>query len=332
LCSIKVQIINGGIRLTEIILDGVVENKRTAAYSEIKQILDMIFSDGINPVDLIRISREFQGTVQNFLKSYGQERLWDPHHEYGIACAKTIPYLKGEKLAFTIILDGNFIGAWTEEQYFFRTATLIHELIHVKDDQRRWAEIGTKFFEEPTRKQECLFHNAWIIWEEYKANRVVAELFEKIAEEIKGKVNYSFALGHADTLHDLLKDIREYVKRNIQDFRFYKLTPTEICYRITSRICGILVLCAYAYAIVDFSNELKEKIVEVEKLDGYQFLLSENWPKIHSILKELYGSAKEYHPELINKIADEIDEIYQKCGLQISDVEKGLWVNVHDIN
>lgn len=84
--------------------------------------------------------------------------------------------------------------------------------------------------------------------------------------------------------------------------------------------------------MVDLSNKLKERIAEIEKLEGYQFLLSENWPKIHSILKELYLNAGQYLLELIDKIADEIDAIYRRCGLQISDAERGFWLNVHDID
>lgn len=52
--------------------------------------------------------------------------------------------------------------------------------------------IGTdKFFAEPKGKREGLSHNAWIVWEEYKANKVVTEILENVAKGHGGKVDYS---------------------------------------------------------------------------------------------------------------------------------------------
>jgi hypothetical protein len=169
------------------------------------------------------------------------------------------------------------------------------------------------------------------VWEEYRTNKLVAESFENAVRKKGGKVNYNYALNHAETLHNLLGNIREYVTQNIQDFRTWKLTPTEICYRVTSMVCGILILCAYTYAVIGLSNEIKEKMARIEECEGYHFLLADNWPTIHSILKELYLNANEYIPAHINKIASEINAIYLRCGLEISDAGKKLWLDVHDI-
>jgi hypothetical protein len=63
-------------------------------------------------------------------------------------------YIKDEKLAFTIILDGVILGRWLEEEYLARLATLLHELIHVKDYTLRRKSVGTdEFFKEPKGKQ-----------------------------------------------------------------------------------------------------------------------------------------------------------------------------------
>lgn len=316
--------------MTRIILDGVEADKRKKAKAEISRLLDDFFSGKENPVDSIRVTKEFQKAVQDLLN--GKEIEYDPHHEYGTAYAKIIPFIKQGKLVFAIILDGNLIGRWTNEEYISRIATLVHELVHVTDDKRRWSKIGTKeFFSKPKGKKEWLFHNAWITWQEYKANRVVAEVIEETAKQIKGEVNYDFALGHAKTLSDLLEDIQNYIRRKIRDFRYWRLNATEICYQVTSRICSILILCSYIYALVELSDELKQKIEEIENLEGYQFLLSDNWPKIHSILKELYSKAKKYLPELVDEIGNEIDAITQRCGLVIRDAKEGFYVDVLDI-
>jgi len=102
---------------------------------------------------------------------------------------------------------------------------LVHELVHVTDDKRRWSKIGTEeFFSKPKGKKGWLFHNAWVIWQEYKANRVVAEVIEETAKQLKGEVNYGFAFGHAKTLSDLLEDVHDYIKQKIRDYRHWRLT------------------------------------------------------------------------------------------------------------
>jgi hypothetical protein len=316
--------------MTHIFLNGVKENRREKAEAEIKKILDTVFSDNENPVDSVNISNAFQDTVKDLTKE--NETNYDPHHEYGTAYAKTIPFIKDGKLAYAIILDGNLIGEWEDEQNIFRFVTLTHELVHVADGFRRWQRIGTEsFFARPSRKQGLLFHNALVIWEEYDANRFVAEVVEDAAKELEGKVRNDLILGHIEGLHILLEDVHDFVKQSIRDFRFWKLTPTELCYKVTSKICGILILCAYTSAVVNLSNEVKEKMAEIEKLEGYRFLLSANWSKIQSTLEELYLNRKKYRPDLIEKIAKEIDEIVRRCGLEIRDVAEGLYLDVRDI-
>jgi hypothetical protein len=318
--------------MTEIILNGVDENKRTEARNEIESILRDFFGEE-HPVSSIIVTENFREEIQQIInRTSGSKIAYDSQHEYGIAYAKTTHYIKDEKLAFTIILDGVILGRWLEEEYLTRLATLLHELIHVRDENLRWKSVGTdEFFKEPKGKQDGLFHNALIVWEEYRANKLVTEIFENLVKEKGWKVNYSYALNHAETFHNLLGNIHEYVVQNIQDFRNWKLTPTEICYRITSRVCGILVLCAYTYAVIDFSNEIKEKIARIEECEGYHFLLADNWPTIHSILKELYLNANKYIPAHIHKIANEINAVYLRCGLEISDAGENLWLDVHDI-
>jgi hypothetical protein len=211
--------------------------------------------------------------------------------------------------------------------------TLAHELVHVADGFRRWQRIGTEsFFARPSGKRGWLFHNALVIWEEYDANRFVTGVVEDVAKELGGKVRNDRILGHSEELHVLLEGIHDFVKQSIRDYRFWKLTPTELCYKITSKICGILILCAYTFALVNLSNEVKEKMAEIEKLEGYQFLLSANWPKIQSTLEELYLDRKKYRPDLIEKIASEIDEIVKRCGLEIRDAAEGFHLDVHELN
>jgi len=317
--------------MTQIFLDGVKEDRREKAEAEIKKILDTVFPDDEkNLVDSVDITDAFQEKITGLVKE--NETNYDPHHEYGTAYAKTIPFIKKGKLAYAIILDGNSVGEWKDDQRIFRFATLAHESAHVADGFRRWLEIGNEsFFARPSGKQGWLFHNALVIWEEYDANRLVAEILEDTAKELGGKVRNDLILRHAEELIVLLEGIHDFVKQSIRDFRFWKLNPTELCYKITSKICGILILCAYTFATVNPSNQVNEEMADTGKLEGYQFLLSAHWPKIQSTLDELYLDRKRYRPDLIEKISREIDEIVRQCGLEISDAAEGFYLDVRDI-
>jgi hypothetical protein len=316
--------------VTQIILEGVDENRKEEAETEIREIINAVFQNTENHVDTINVTRKFRETIRDLVKN--SEKDYDPHHEYGTAFAKTIPILKEEKLAYIIVLDGNFVGEWKEEQKVFRLTTLAHELVHVADGFRRWLKIGTEsFFAESAGKQGWLIHNALIIWEEYDANRLVEEMIEDVAKKLGGKVNNDLILGHARQLRTLLEGIHDFVRQSIRDFRNWKLDPTELSFKITSRIFGALVLCAYLYALSNRSDEAKERMAEIEGLEGYHFLLFDSWPRIQSILEELYSRRREYLQDLIDKMAYEIDEIVQKCGLEMRDAAEGFYLDVRDI-
>lgn len=316
--------------LVQIAVDGVEQSKREIAETEIRQTLDTFFSDAENPVELVRVAERFQETVQTMLK--GNEAAYDPHHDYGTACGHTISHIKNGKLIFAIVLDGSVIGKWLDSERLNRMAFLVHELVHVADDTLRWSEIGTDaFLAQPTGKSAWLFHNSLVIWQEYDAERTVGEIIQETAKEIGGKINFGYKPGNVQSLKTLLDDLHHYIKESIAKYRIWELDSEEICKKVTSRIMGILMLCAYTYALVDVSGEIKAKMAEIENLEGYQFALSNSWPRIHSNLRELYKVRGKYVTELIDKIASEVDAIVQVCGIEITDANGSFQVTVHDI-
>ena len=243
--------------MTEIRLDGVSNNQKAIAEEEIKSLLDNFFSENENPVALIWIAKSFREAICSF---HGNSS-YTPSHEYGTAAAKTMSMLNDGKLVFTLVFDGNVFGKWEKEKRIFRTSLLSHEFVHVADGYRQWLEEGTdKFFAKPVRYQESLLHNAWILWEEFDACRLVMEVLGKVAKEFGGKVHDDLSVGNAETLYTMLKDIRHFIDQRIRDYRLSELTLDQLQYQITSKVLWILILWAYTIPSVDIVDEVKAKM------------------------------------------------------------------------
>jgi len=199
------------------------------------------------------------------------------------------------------------------------------------DGKLLFDSIGEKKFRSvPKNKEENLFRNAWIIWEEYRAERKTIESFEAIKSD-KIEFDYTPKLAHFETLKEFLSNLLNFLQENIIKFRLYQLTPEEICRLISIRVVGILILYSYIFALSDVVAKYKEKFVELNHLDGYKFF-SEGLSDIRPVLLELYGKREKYNPELIKKIGNSIDSILMKCGLEIKDAPGGYYIEVDDIS
>jgi hypothetical protein len=116
------------------------------------------------------------------------------------------------------------------------------------------------------------------------------------------------------------------------DFKKNKLTSGQVCYKITGRVLQVLILWAYVYPAVSFVDTVKKRLGEIEQLEGYSFLLSENLPNIRLLLEELYIKRREYLPDLIGKIGEEMEKIVKKCGLIINEHNGELQYVISDID
>lgn len=322
-------------KLTKINVEGVNESKRKKAESEIRKALDF-FKKCRNPIDKVIVTNDFNATVRNFLSNSGIFSLYkssyEQTHEYGIAYAKTIPCVRDGELLFNLILDGKIVGNWLENQQLDRRAMFCHEFIHMLDDELRFKAVGEEqFVSEPKGYDKYLFHNSWIFWQEYHAEREVLEVFEKVAEERSIQFDYSPKLSHFESLIPLLSDLPSYLRSSIRDYRNWKLTPTDISQRITGRVVQILILSAYVHALADAIPKLKDSIHKIETIEGWQLFISESWTRIHVILKELYSRKNEYVPSLISEIGSEVDSVFKRCGLETKDAKEGYYIEVHDI-
>lgn len=300
--------------LTQVMLDGVVENRRQEAEAEINDLLETFFPETEKPIETFIVTEQFGEKVGQLTNSQ-----FDPRHEYGQAAAKTIHSIKDGKLVFNIVLDAKVFGRWLDEEKIFRNCILIHEFTHVDYEYFAWEKIGAKFFEKPSGYKGAILQNASIIWEEYDASRVTMEFLAKVAEQCKGQVNDNLTLGNTKQLYDTINGIREFISQNIHGYMLYQIALDKMQYQVSSRIASALILWAYTNPAVGIEKKVTEKYTEIEKLEDYAFL-SENILNIKAILEELYRRRKEYLPELIAKIAEQIEAVLKKCGLTFTDL------------
>jgi hypothetical protein len=317
--------------MTEICLEGIEDNEKDQLETEIKDALGIFFENRKNPVRRIVVGKDFNETVIRYLDESSREKAdYNQAHEYGVAVAKTIPEFQNGEISFNVILDKILFQRLDSVGRLDRIGTFIHEFTHAVDDMLMFNSIGEERFRSvPKLKKEYLFHNAWVIWQEYHAERYVIEVYEALQSE-EMKFEYTPKLGNLKKLKELLENLPKFLQENISKFRRWQLTPGRICWLITSQVMGILYLYAYAFALSDGVTRFEDKVIELNYLDGCRFF-SEGLPDNHAALLELYNKKNEYSPELIERIGNSIDSMLRKCGLEMKDALEGYSVEVHEI-
>lgn len=319
--------------MTEIYFDGIEGNERDQIETDIKEILKKIHVLKECPIKRIIVTVNFTETVKKYITESSRDKKdYNKVHEYGVAFAKVIPEFQTGKISFNLILDRIIFQRLDSVGRLDRMGLFHHELVHMVDDELQFDSVGEKKFRSPPKtKKEGLFNDAWVIWQEYHAEREVFETYEKAFRNEKISYEYTPKLSHFKTLEKLLSSLPKFLQENIMKFRKWQLTPEEVCRLIQSRVTSILVLYSYLFALSDAVTELKDKIVELSHLNGYRFF-SEDLQDIHNALLQLYEKNREYNPELVIKIGDSIDSILMKCGLEIKDAPQGYYIEIHDVS
>ncbi|MCJ7632664.1 hypothetical protein MUP77_09775, partial [Candidatus Bathyarchaeota archaeon] len=256
--------------MTEICLEGIEDDERDQIEIEIKDALRIFFENRKNPVKTMVVAKDFNETVKRFLDaSSWEKRDYNQVHEYGVAFAKTIPEFQNGEIYFNLILDRRLFQNSSSIGRLDRISIFIHEFTHVLDYKLRFDSVGEKdFCSVPKSKKETLFSNALVIWHEYHAERNVFESYEAIRSE-KMQFEYTPKLGHLESLKEFLTGLPNFLQESILKFRNWQLTPGKICWLITRRVCDILFLYAYVFALSDSVTKLRDKVAELNHLDGY---------------------------------------------------------------
>lgn len=317
--------------MVEYVVHEVDEDKKQQVVSMLQSLIDPAFRD--NPISKVIITRDFAETVRQFVPVEAGEE-YNPIHLYGTACAKTIPLVSDDHFHCVIVFDAAVFAHLGEGTNLDSEATVIHELVHVKNDLLKFNSLGKGAFQESHHKSGMLLHNASVIWEEYDSERQVAQRIDAACKSVNPSavVNFSLAVERADYALKELGGFCAFLQENIWKFRNWQLDPTRLTHLITSKIIGILVVLSYVYALQGISETVTTKIAEVERNTCYIHFFSAEWSRILGCLQSLYSDRKNYRTDLLQEIAEAYDSILLTCGLDISDHGEGFNVNVKDIN
>jgi len=304
--------------MTEIILDGVADDRKVEAEAEIREKLSNFFEEADNPVKSVIITSNFGQKICEITGDLN----YNPTHEYGKAAAKTIPLRENDKLVFALVLDAGIFGSWLPEQKIFRAAIFGHELNHAQYEYFVWKKIGGVFFKEPKGFKGSILHNASIVWQEYDSCRVVITILQDVAAQYNGKVQDTMTVGNAQQLYEAISGMRDFAKQSINDYINRKIMLDKLGNMVSSRVCHATILYAYTVPAVGIIEDVTKIYSEIQKLVDFE-LFSEGFKRIILLLEELYSRKNEYLPDLIDKIANEIDLMYRKCGLTYADLPNG---------
>jgi hypothetical protein len=306
-------------------LDGVVDDRKAEAEQELAETIGFFFPNE-NPIQSIIVTCAFGEKISEITCT-----SFNPQHDYGRCAAKTIPTVKEGKLTFVIILDAALFGKWRDEEKIWRKCILMHELNHVDYQDFVFSKIGDTFFKQPKGYTEAVLSTADSVWQEYDSSRFVMWYLHELADKLKGEVNDPFSAGNAEQLFDTVNGMAAFSIQCIEDYRKGILSLDKLQYSIIYRIEQALILWAYTFPAIGIVNEVTEIYVEIQKLGDYK-LMQSNLQEIQLILEQLYDKRKEYLPELIDRIAEQIDLLIGKFGLKCSDLSDGrMYIGITDI-
>lgn len=316
--------------MTQIEMQGILNHDKTSVEEEIKNALHAFFGDSEIPIKRVIVSDRFNDAVKSLVSVCSAEKFdYEQVHEYGVAMAKIIEEIEDNKIFFDLIMDARLFQRIDAIGRLDRLGIFIHEFTHMFDDKLRYESTRVRRLSSPRKSKADIFLSfGWRIWREYHAERNVYDAYEVVRKE-GVQFDYAPRLGFFDTLQTHLESLETYLKENIWRFRVRKITLAEIDRLIVGRIDSLLILYAYTLALSDVVSIYKNRVENLENLNGYKFL-RDDVPRIHTGLLELHEENR-YRPELISELGESIEHILRRCGYEIRDHPNGYYIEIHDI-
>ena len=136
------------------------ESKTQQVVSMLQSLIDPAFHD--SPISKVIVTRDFAEVVRQFVPVEAGEE-YNRVHSYGTASAKTIPLIDDGHFHCVIVFDAGVFAHLGQGMNLDSEATVIHELVHVKNDLLKFKFLGEDAFKESHRKSGMLLHNASVI-------------------------------------------------------------------------------------------------------------------------------------------------------------------------
>jgi hypothetical protein len=301
---------------------------RALLEKEMAELIESAFGKDIPTIKIV-VTSDFEASVRKLVPEESGEK-YRAHHGYAIAYAKTIPQLENNQLHFVIIFDARLFNDMSTRFVLARQAKIIHELVHVRNGLLRFQSVGASFFTKPQSKLDIGRANAWGIWEDYEAERTVADVLTRGVDQ-DATIHFNETLGFAD---DVIKDLQvfeSFMVESVRDFQEQQIDLTSLTRVVTERVVGMLLRLTYVYAVGEVSDEVRQKTSEIEGDTTYNKFFASGWRRILLFLREHYANRPEFHSDIIDKIAGVYDDILVNCGVDIEDAPNGFRVRLRRV-
>jgi hypothetical protein len=312
-------------------VNDVVQEKQKEAEAELKAFFCSAIEDFDVTIDIV-VTGKFSEVVGVILReNLGVTIPYNARHSEVVACGKTIPYKRENHLAFYVVFDASVFGKWEDEKRLDRILTFSHEKTHVEDDKMLCDDLGLDvFLAEPTTAEGLFFRLAYEIWMEYNAERYSIEVFTKVLKELHSGATVNFNL-HEEYIRSfarLLKALPIFLQESGREFMNWKMTIDKFWSEMYLRLRETLVLAAFTAAHSDALGKINEQLVSVRQNEDYSFFF-DIWKFIESELRMIYKTGRKYDKAILNKIAESLRALYERCGATLSNTRTGIYVAVH---
>lgn len=171
---------------------------------------------------------------------------------------------------------------------------------------------------------------AFDIRSEYYAERCSIEAFQEAVAKELGQVSIDFPKGelNLDSLSNILNGLTPFLKEKIYELTSWKLRINEFFEKVYPRVREMLIIAINSIAYADTIPEIKEKLETLQDTEIFQKFLGENWTNIHNELLSMYEQREEFNEQGLEKVANELKEIFLKCGVVLKTVGGVLWVSI----
>jgi hypothetical protein len=130
------------------------------------------------------------------------------------------------------------------------------------------------------------------------------------------------------TLLELVHRMPELVVQNVLDFKEWRITIDELWPRILQFLDEFLTVFAHCAAVHDQQGEWPQTVADIAQTNAYRLFLGGHIESIHKEWQRLFDEPPADETENLQAIADEIREIFRRCGLTLTNISDGMYVSV----
>jgi hypothetical protein len=323
---------------TNINLEGVTLSRQQAAEKEIAEYLD-IFSRSLSTdilISKIIVAADFEGTV-NQMWSAGKEHglKYSAKHDTGRAIGKTLNAITNNEISHIVIMDGTYIGNWEDNEKATRFELFLHEFIHAYLNSNRFRTMGTDGLNNDFLTIEGVCFQLALTRDEYIVDSYLDVLCKKF---LTGgdkqplslhRLNLARGIDYLDTYINILDKFPVTVKENTAAFKNHEKSMNDVWNILSSYIEELLTVFAHLAGSREKEADWDSIKKKMSGTEAHKKYLS---GRIKAIYTEWVNYFLENYDEVksLNIIRDEIQGIFQNCGLGFKNVADGIYMTITD--